>query len=129
LEIIRERIGVHLEFSRIVDQALCFENEHFLPKEPKKHVFHKNLDAFFGVFPNMNYENALFIDDTPYKSLFNLPLNAIFLKTFYGSQIDGDYLLKTILHSDLQYEKLAKSCSSKCHDIFCNKMKFKPANK
>ncbi len=78
LEIIRERIGIHLEFSRIVDQALCFENEHFLPKKPKKHVFHKNLNAFFGVVLNMNYENALFIDDTPYKSLFNLPFNAIF---------------------------------------------------
>jgi hypothetical protein len=39
LEIIRERIGVHLESSRIVDQALCFENEHFLLKKPEKHVF------------------------------------------------------------------------------------------
>jgi hypothetical protein len=27
LEVIKERIGVHLKYSRIVDQALCFKNE------------------------------------------------------------------------------------------------------
>jgi hypothetical protein len=77
----------------------------------------------------MNYENTLFIDDTPYKSLYNLPFNAIFLKTFYGSQIDGDYLLKTVFPSNLRYEKLAKPYSSECNDAFCNKMKFKLANR
>jgi hypothetical protein len=29
LETIREKIGVHLESSKIVDQTLCFKNEHF----------------------------------------------------------------------------------------------------
>ncbi len=37
--------------------------------------------------------------------------------------------IRHILASNLQYEKLAKPCSSKCNDIFCNKMKFKPTNK
>jgi hypothetical protein len=35
LEIIKERIVVHLESSRIVDQVLCLKNEHFLPKRSK----------------------------------------------------------------------------------------------
>lgn len=129
LEIIKERIGVHLESSRIVDQMLCLKNEHFLPKKLKKHIFHKNLNAFFGVFHGTNYENTSLIDDMPYKSLFNPPFNAIFFETFYGSQSYGDYLLKTVLPSNHQYEKLAKPCSSGCNDTFCNMMKFKPINK
>jgi hypothetical protein len=84
-ETIRERIGVHLESSKVIDQALCFKNEHFLPKKPKKHVFHKNLKGFFDVFFGMNYENTLLVDDMLYKSLFNPPFNAIFKKTLYGS--------------------------------------------
>jgi len=44
----------------------------------------------------MKYENTLFVDETLYKSLFNLPFNAIFLETFYKSQANGDYLFKTI---------------------------------
>jgi len=94
LEIIKERIGVHLESSRIVDQVLCLKNEHFLPKKLKKHIFHKNLNAFFGVFHGTNYENTSLIDDMPYKSLFIPPYNAIVFETFYGSQSYGDYLLK-----------------------------------
>jgi hypothetical protein len=97
LEIIRERIGFHLESSRIVNQMLCLKNEHFLPGKPKKPVFHKNLNAFFSVFPSTNYENTLLIDDMPYKSLFNPPFDAIFFERFYGSQTDGEYLFKTVL--------------------------------
>ncbi len=85
-----ERIGVHLKSSKIVDQTLCFKNEHFLPEKPK------NQMTFFGVFPSTKYENTLLVNDMPYKSLFNLPFNAIFLETFYKSQVDGDYLLKTV---------------------------------
>jgi len=97
LEIIRERIGFHLESSRIVNQMLCLKNEHFLPGKPKKPVFHKNLNAFFSVFPSTNYENTLLIDDMPYKSLFNPPFDAIFFERFYGSQTDGEYLFRTVL--------------------------------
>ncbi len=106
----------------------------------------------------MNYENTLLVDDMPYKSLFNPPFNAIFLEKFYKSQTDNDYLIEIVfcyleaLHSfdmqvykfvkcnpfkrirhvfpfNLQYEKLAKPCSSKCNDKFCNRMKSKLANK
>jgi len=129
LEIIKERISVHLESSRIVDQVLCLKNEHFLPKKPEKHVFHKNVNAFFGVFPGTNYENTSLRDDTAYKSLFNPPFNAIVFEMFYGSQSYGDYLFKTVLPSNLRYEKLAKPCFSRCNDTYCNMMKFKPANK
>jgi hypothetical protein len=64
-------------------------------KSPKS-LFSKNLHAFFDVFLGMKYENTLFVDETLYKSLFNLPFNAIFLETFYRSQANGDYLFKTI---------------------------------
>jgi len=33
----------------------------------------------FCVFRGTNYENALLVDDMPYKSLFNPPSSAIFL--------------------------------------------------
>jgi hypothetical protein len=94
LEIIKERINVHLKSSRIINQNLCLKNEHFLLK---KLVFHKNLYSFFDIFPSTNYENTLFVNDTPYKSLFNPPFIAIFLETFYEPQINNDYLLKIVL--------------------------------
>jgi len=96
LETIREGTSVHLDFSRIVDQALCFKNEHFLLKKPKKPILHKNLNTFFTIFLGTNYENTLLVDDMPYKSLFSPPFNAIFLERFYGSKVDGDYLFETI---------------------------------
>jgi hypothetical protein len=83
LEIIMETTNVHFKSSRIVVQTLCFKNEHFLLKKLENHVFHRNIEAFFSVFLGTNYENTLFVDDTPYKSLFNPPFNAIFLETFY----------------------------------------------
>jgi hypothetical protein len=96
LETIREGTNVQLDYSRILDQALCFKNEHFLPKKPKKPILHKILNTFFNVFLGMNYENTLLIGDMPYKSLFSPPFNAIFLERFYGSQANGDYLLEII---------------------------------
>jgi len=90
--LIKKRTNVYLKSARIVDQAICFKNEHFSPKKLEKHVLHKNLNTVFGVFFGTNYANTLLVNDTPYKSLFNPPLNAIFLETFYWSQADGDYL-------------------------------------
>ncbi len=92
-KIIKERTSVHFKSSRIINQAICLKNEHFFPK---KHVLHKNMNTFFGVFLGTNYENTLLIDDMLYKSLFNPPFNAIFLEMFYGSQANGDYLFGTI---------------------------------
>lgn len=93
LETIKERFGVHLNSSRIVDQMLCFKNDHFFPKKPNKPILYKNLYTFFCAFPCTNYENALLVDDMPYKSLFNPPFSAIFVETFYKSQTNGNYLL------------------------------------
>jgi len=50
-----------------------------------------------GVFPRMNYENTLLVDDTPYKSLFNPPFNVIFPKMLYKTLTNGDYLLRIVL--------------------------------
>lgn len=85
LETIKEKTGVHLDSSRIVDQALCFKNEHFLPKKRKKPILYKNVNTFFNVFPITKYENTLLVDDTPYKSLFHLLFNVFFLEMFSRS--------------------------------------------
>jgi hypothetical protein len=45
----------------------------------------------------MNNENTLLIDDTPYKSLFNPPFNAIFLEVFYEPQANDDFYLLGIV--------------------------------
>jgi hypothetical protein len=50
LETIKERTGVHLDSSRIVDQTLCLQNEHFFLEKSEKHVLHNNLNTFFNVF-------------------------------------------------------------------------------
>jgi len=84
LETIREGTNVQLDYSRILDQALCFKNEHFLPKKPKKPILHKNLNTFFNVFLGMNYENTLLIGDMPYKSNLVLLLMPFFLRGFMG---------------------------------------------
>ncbi len=92
LENITKKISIHLSSSRILDQSLCLKNDHFLPEKLDKPFFHKNLD-FFVQFPSMTFENTLLIDDMPHKSLFNPPLSAIFLKTFYRLHSDANYLL------------------------------------
>ncbi len=157
LEIIGEKTIVFVPSSRIVDQMFCFRNEHFLLEKPNKHVLHKNLDNFFHMFPGTNYGNTLLIDDMPHKSMFNPPFSAIFLHTFYSSRTNNNYLLKIVLSyleslhsfgmwvskflecnpfgnithvllSNPWCEKLALQYSSKCHDIFCNRMKLKLGN-
>jgi hypothetical protein len=77
LEIIKEKTIVFLPFSRIVDQMLCFRNEHVLLKKPKNHVFHKNLDDFFRMFLGTNYGSTFLVHDTLHKSMFNPPFSAI----------------------------------------------------
>jgi hypothetical protein len=77
LEIIKEKTIVFLPSSRIIDQMLCFRNEHFLPERLEKLVFHKNLDNFFHMFLSTNYGNTLLVHDTPHKNMFNPPFSAI----------------------------------------------------
>jgi hypothetical protein len=45
----------------------------------------------------MTFENTLLINDMSHKSMLNPPFSAIFFDTFYGSPIDGNYLLGIIL--------------------------------
>ncbi len=80
LEIIIEKIGVHLLFFRIVDQSLCFRNDHFLLNKSDKPIFHKTLLEFFVQFLGTTFENTLLINNTFHKSLFNALFSAIFLR-------------------------------------------------
>ncbi len=115
-----------------------------MQEKPNKPIFHKYLKDFFRIFPSMNFENTLLVDDTPHKSMFNPLCNAIFFETFYGFHTNSNYLFGTILsyleslHSfgmwvykfvelnhfssimnvpfgDPQYEKLNVGCWVKAH--------------
>jgi hypothetical protein len=56
LETIKEKIGVHFKSSKIIDQMLCFKNEHISLKSLKNLFFHKTPNAFKNVFLGTNYE-------------------------------------------------------------------------
>ncbi len=57
-------------------------NPHFLPNKPDKPIFYKSFDVFFSKYPYIHVGNMLFINNTPYKSMFNGPYRAIFLESF-----------------------------------------------
>ncbi len=71
LEIIDEKTSVCLLSSRIVDQLICFKNDHFLFKKPDKPIFHKSLLDFFVQFLGKTFENTLLTNDMLHKNLFN----------------------------------------------------------
>jgi hypothetical protein len=60
------------------DQIFCMRNQHFLLDKLDEQIFHKNLDIFFFIYPHIHISNTLFVDNTPYKSMFNGLYNAIF---------------------------------------------------
>jgi hypothetical protein len=97
LDIITEKIGILLSSSRILDQSLCFKNDHFLPEKLDKLVFHKNLKHFFCLFPSITFEITLLVDNMLHKNMFNPLYSAIFFKTFYGSHINSNHLLDIVL--------------------------------
>jgi len=78
LEITMEKTSNSLLFFRIMDQSLCFRNDHFLPNKLDKPIFHKNLLEFLVQFLGTTFENTLVIDNMPHKSLFNPLFSAIF---------------------------------------------------
>jgi hypothetical protein len=97
LEITIEKTSNRLLFFRIMDQSLCFRNDHFWPNKPDKPIFHKNLLEFLVQFLGTTFENTLVIDNTLHKSLFNPLFSAIFFYTFYELHSDVNYMLQTIL--------------------------------
>ncbi len=97
MDIVIKKINVLLPSSRILDQTFYFKNDHFLPKKPNKHVFHKKLKDFFHLFPSMPFENTLLVDDMSHKNMFNPPCSAIFFKTFYRFHIDNNYLFYIVV--------------------------------
>jgi hypothetical protein len=58
-------------------------NSDFLSNKLDKLIFHKKLDVFFSTYPYIQIRN-MFINDMPYKSMFNGPYSAIFLELFGG---------------------------------------------
>ncbi len=75
--------------------AIFVESYENLPKEDNylmktflqnltSHFFVKTLMSFFSMFLNTYAGNMLFVDNTPYKNMFNSPYNAIFWEPFYG---------------------------------------------
>jgi hypothetical protein len=97
LNIITEKISILLPTLRILDQTLCFRNDHFLLEKLDKPVFHKNLKDFFCLFISTTFENTLLVDDTLHKIMFNPPCSAIFFETFYGSPTNDNYLFNIVL--------------------------------
>jgi len=67
----------------MLDKEFCMWNPHFLLEKRNKSIFHKNLDIFFSTYPYTHLGNTLLVDDMPYKSMFNVPYNPIFLELFH----------------------------------------------
>jgi hypothetical protein len=72
-------------------------NSHFLPNKPDKPIFYKNLDVFFSTYPYIYIGNMLFVDDMPYKNMFNDLYNAVFLESFDNHCGEDQYLLGFVL--------------------------------
>jgi hypothetical protein len=58
-----------------------------------KPIFYKNLDVLFFAYPYTHGGNTLFVENTPYKNMFNGPYNAIFWDSFDGRCGEDHYLL------------------------------------
>jgi hypothetical protein len=91
----KTKISIHV--SRVFNQTFCMQNPHFQPDKLNKPIFHKNLDIFFSTFPYIHVGNMLFIDNAPYKSVFNGLYSAIFLESFDNIRGEDRYLLGSIL--------------------------------
>jgi len=76
------------------------QNPHFLPNKPDKPNFYKNLNIFFSKYPYSHVGNTLFINDTPFKIMFNGLDSAIFLEFFYDPHGHDFYLLGTFPYLD-----------------------------
>jgi hypothetical protein len=97
LDKIKEKTNISLDPLRVLGQKSCQKNDHFLLGQLEKLIFHKNLDVFFLKFFNTHARNIFFVDDTPYKFIFNDSCSVIFLESFESTDSNGDYLLSTVL--------------------------------
>jgi hypothetical protein len=91
----KTQISIHA--SKELDQDFCMHNPHFLLDKPNKPNFHKNLDVFFSTYPYTHAGDMLFVDNMPYKSMFNDPYSAICLESFNGLHGEDRYLLRSVL--------------------------------
>jgi hypothetical protein len=113
LEIIIEKIGIVLLSSRLLNQTLCFRNDKFLYEKSKKPTFHKNLDDFFCLFPNMTFENTLLVDYMPHKNMFNPPFSANVIENMHSFfSIDFYLQLVWIIFYNFEKEKTLLATSN-----------------
>jgi hypothetical protein len=61
----------------MLDKEFYMRNPHFMLDQLDEPIFHKNLDVFFSTYFYIHAGN-MFIDDMPYKNMFNGPYIAIF---------------------------------------------------
>lgn len=97
LDKIQHETRIVVDLARILGKESCTNFFHFLNFNLEKRIFHKNLSFLFSKHSYVHVGNTLLVDDTPYKSLFNGPFNAIYVKSFEKFGRDDNYLLGTIL--------------------------------
>jgi hypothetical protein len=131
---IKLKTHVSLDPSRVFGQESCQKNDHFLPTNPEKPIFHENLYVFFSRFLDTHARNILLIDDMPCKSLFKDLCSVIFFELFEGSHRNhGNYLLYIVLpylvslHSSgfsvqtyIRHNPLGSTRSISCSDFYYN---------
>jgi len=86
-----------IHVSKVLDQNFCMCNPHFLLDKPNKPIFHKNLDVFLFIYLYTHIGNTLFVDNMPYKNMFNDSYSAIFLESFDSLHGKDQYLLRFVL--------------------------------
>jgi hypothetical protein len=122
-------------------------------------MFFTRIWIFFSKYLDACARNTLFVDNTPYKSLFIGPFNVIFVKTFENFVRDNNnYLLGALLlyledlqssrlsvptfvednpfgsirhfsQNDLKYKTLFENCGGSCDVSYCTKVRMKMKNK
>jgi hypothetical protein len=118
---IKRETNIVINPSKIFGHESCIKNAHFLSSNLKKPVFHKNLGVFFSKYLDAHVGNTLIDENTLYKSHFNWPYNAIFVKTFNNSiGNNNNYLLGDVL----PYLEALQSSRLKCSH-FCRKQPFR----
>jgi hypothetical protein len=112
-------------------------NSHFLFDKLNKPIFHMNLDIFFPTYFSIHLCKTLLINETLYKSMFNMPYSAIFFESFDGFRGEDNYLLGIVLpylkshhfsrygiFTYVQHNPFGRSCWIDCNDHQQFKMLF-----
>jgi hypothetical protein len=85
-------------------------NLYFMSDKLDKPIFYKNLDVFFSTYPYIHVGNMLFVDNTPYKSMFNGPYSVVFLESFDNHCGEDQYLLGSFGKSSFIWIQCSHLC-------------------